>query len=85
MNLARVSATGQVTIPYEIRRALNIKEGDKLLFLRRENGEIVMGNANTQALQEAQRAFEGVAEELGCPTEEEIQSWVDEIRYGKVA
>ena len=85
MNLARVSANGQVTIPFEIRRVLNIKEGDKLLFVRRENGEVVMGNANTQALQEAQQAFEGVAEELGYPTEEEIQSWVDEIRYGKVA
>jgi len=85
MNLSKVSADGQVRIPYDIRRALNIKEGDKILFFRRDNGEVVLGNANLEALLEAQRAFEGVAKELGCPSEEDIQSWVDEIRYGEVA
>ncbi|MDR1487091.1 MAG: AbrB/MazE/SpoVT family DNA-binding domain-containing protein, partial [Deltaproteobacteria bacterium] len=32
MNLARVSANGQITVPVEIRRALRLKEGDKVLF-----------------------------------------------------
>ena len=35
MNLAKVSANGQVTVPVEIRRRLQLKEGDKLLFIER--------------------------------------------------
>ena len=83
MNLARVSANGQITVPVEIRRLLKLKEGDKILFLPRENGEVVVGNAAALAIADAQKAFIGVAERLGNPTEEEIQFWVDEARYGK--
>ncbi|MCL2023511.1 MAG: AbrB/MazE/SpoVT family DNA-binding domain-containing protein [Oscillospiraceae bacterium] len=83
MNLARVSANGQITIPVEVRRLLNIKTGDKLLFRQREDGDIVVGNAAVVAIQEAQRAFAGVAEQLGNPSDDHIQSWVDEIRYKK--
>jgi hypothetical protein len=36
-----------------------------------------------QALSEAQRSFAGVAESIGSPTEDDIQSWVNEERYGK--
>ena len=83
MNLARVSANGQITVPVEIRRLLRIREGDKILFMQRENGEVVIGNASTTALIKAQEAMKGVAEELGNPSEEEIQSWVDGARYGE--
>ena len=34
MNLAKLSANGQITVPVEIRRALGLKEGDKVLFIR---------------------------------------------------
>jgi len=83
MNLAKISANGQITVPVEIRRALKLKEGDKVLFFRRENGDIAIGNASALAIREAQQAFSGVAEQLGNPSEEEIQSWVAEARYGK--
>ena len=83
MNLARVSANGQITVPVEIRRLLKLKEGDKILFLPKENGEVTVGNANALALADAQKAFSGAAEKLGNPTQEEIQSWVDDVRYGE--
>ncbi|MCL2107056.1 MAG: AbrB/MazE/SpoVT family DNA-binding domain-containing protein [Oscillospiraceae bacterium] len=83
MNLAKISANGQITVPREIRKLLDLKEGDKILFMKRENGEIIIGNAALYAIQEAQKAFEGVAEALGNPSEDEIQSWVDEVRYGR--
>lgn len=35
------------------------------------------------ASQEAQKAFAGLAEELRNPTEDEVLSWVYEVRYGK--
>jgi antitoxin PrlF len=39
MALARVTTKGQVTIPAEVRKALNIGEGDDLLFEVVEAGE----------------------------------------------
>ena len=30
MNLAKISANGQITVPIEIRRLLNLKSGDKI-------------------------------------------------------
>ncbi len=33
MELARVMAKGQVTIPINVRKKLNLKEGDKLIFI----------------------------------------------------
>ena len=58
---------------------LGIREGDKILFV--ENGEkVVMMNASTNALLKAQKAFEGVAEELGIKNEQDVVELVKEIR-----
>lgn len=83
MNLAKVSANGQVTVPIEIRRRLRLKEGDKILFIERENGEIVINNASASAIIKAQKAFEGIAEKTGIQDEEHVQALIDEVRYGK--
>lgn len=40
MAMARVTAKGQVTIPVEVRKSLDIKEGDDLLFEVGEAGEV---------------------------------------------
>jgi len=81
MNLAKLSANGQVTVPVEIRRKLGLKEGDKLLFIER-NGEIILNNASATALVRAQEAFAGAAKDFGVSDEEEVQNLVDEVRYG---
>ena len=83
MNLAKISANGQVTIPIEIRRKLLLKEGDKILFIERENGEIVIDNASATAIIKAQKAFKGVAESTDIKDEDEVQKLVDMVRYGK--
>jgi len=83
MNLAKVSANGQVTVPIEIRRKLKLKEGDKILFIERENGEIVIDNASATAILKAQKAFAGVAEKAGIQDEDQVQILIDEVRYGK--
>ncbi len=46
MNLAKVSANGQITVPVEIRRLLSLSSGDKILFLRNREGEVVLSNAS---------------------------------------
>lgn len=81
MELAKISSNGQITLPVAIRRRLNLKSGDKVLFFERGNGDIVVGNASVSAIRQAQTAFTGVAAELGNPSEEDVQAWVDEVRY----
>jgi AbrB family looped-hinge helix DNA binding protein len=83
VNLAKVSANGQITVPIEIRRRLKLKEGDKILFIERENGEIVINNASATAILKSQKAFEGVAEKADIQDEDQVQALVDEVRYGK--
>lgn len=83
MNLAKISANGQITVPAEIRRLLGLKSGDKIMFFQKTNGEVVINNASAQAIYKAQKAFEGVAEQMGVYNEDDVQALVDEVRYGK--
>lgn len=83
MNLAKISANGQITVPVEIRRLLGLKSGDKILFFQKQDGEIVVSNASAKAIRKAQAAFTGAAEEMGVYSEDDIQALVDEVRYGK--
>ena len=80
MNLARLSANGQVTVPIEIRKKLDLKEGDKVLFFERSNGEVLINNASATAIINAQKAFEGTASDFGVNSEEDVQQLVNETR-----
>lgn len=83
MNLAKISANGQITVPVEIRRLLGLKSGDKILFLQNQDGEIVVSNASSKAIRKAQNAFFGAAEAINIQHEDDIQALVNEMRYEK--
>ena len=83
MNLAKISQNGQITVPIEIRRALKLKEGDKILFLQRENGEVVVENASEAAIRKAQKVFEGAAADFGFYSEDDVLAEVMRMRYGE--
>jgi AbrB family looped-hinge helix DNA binding protein len=92
MNLAKVSANGQVTVPVEIRRKLDLKEGDKILFFERSNGEVVINNASrgepsfanaNSVIINAQKAFSGTTKDFGVNSEDDVQRLIDEVRYSK--
>ena len=82
MNLAKLSANGQITVPIEIRRSLDLKAGDKILFFQNESGDYVLRNASLSAIRKAQEAFDGTAGMLGVSDEDDVQALVDEVRYG---
>lgn len=82
MNITTLSPDGQITVPLEIRRLLDLRTGDKVLFLQKQDGDIVISNASAQAIQKAQAAFSGAAEEMGITDEENVQALVNEVRYG---
>jgi len=54
MNLAKMSTNGQITIPVEIRRALNVTAEDKIVFMQNEIGEIVIQKLNVASIRKSQ-------------------------------
>jgi AbrB family looped-hinge helix DNA binding protein len=79
MELAKVTSKGQITIPKDIREKLNIKTGDKVIFIE-EGNKIVFANSSVVALKEIQKEFEGKATELGIESDEAIVDFVGDIR-----
>lgn len=79
MELAKITTKGQITIPIQIRRKLNLKDGDKVIFME-QNGKIIVENSTRVALMEAQEAFNGEAERLGLKTEQDVVDMIKKIR-----
>jgi len=79
MDVARISVKGQVTIPIGVRRQLGLREGDKVIFMEKDNN-IVLLNPNRLAWQELQKTFEGAAEEAGFRDEQDVVNYCKEIR-----
>ena len=82
MELAKITSKGQITIPIAIRKHLGVKEGDKIMFIQ-EGDKVVMMNASINALLTAQKEFQGIADELGIYTEQDVVDMVKEIRSKK--
>ncbi|MHB1454221.1 MAG: AbrB/MazE/SpoVT family DNA-binding domain-containing protein [Saccharofermentanales bacterium] len=79
MEVARITTKGQITIPIEIRRKLNLKEGDKIIFLE-QDGRIYFEHAALLAFTRIQEAMAGEAKEAGYDSPEEMNELVKEIR-----
>jgi antitoxin PrlF len=79
MELAKITAKGQITIPVDIRRKLGVKEGDKVLFVE-EAGKVYILNSSLEALREAQASFTGEAERAGLKNEDDVVDMVKKFR-----
>jgi len=79
MELSRVSSKGQITIPIEIRKKLNLKEGDKVLFVE-EDGNIFVLNASLIALKEIQQNMKDEGDKQDFNSEEDVNQYIEKIR-----
>ena len=79
MELARVSSKGQITIPIEIRKKLNLKEGDKVLFVEK-GGNVFILNASVIALKEMQDNMKDESVKKGLSSEKEVNEYIEKIR-----
>lgn len=82
MELARITSKGQITIPKEIRDRLNLKEGDKVIFIE-EGDRIIFTTSSMVALREIQEGMKGEAEKQGIASEEDVNEMVKGIRREK--
>ena len=76
---AKVMSKGQITLPKDIREALQLSSGDRVTLVY-ENGQVVMMNSAVYAMQMLNRGMTGEAEKAGLRTEEDINSLISEIR-----
>jgi len=79
MELAKITAKGQITLPIAMRRKLNLKEGAKVAFIESRDGYTVV-NPLMLAIENVQRAFAGEAERLSLQSEDDVVALVKEVR-----
>ena len=79
MELAKVTTKGQITIPKAVRDSLRIKEGSKIIFIKKGN-DFIIRNSAMVSLEKIQEAFDGEADRLGLKNEEDVAKMVKEFR-----
>ncbi len=79
MEIAKVTSKGQITIPVEIRKKLNLKNGDKVVFVE-DQDKIFILNAAKAAFINLQKSFAGEAKRVGIYSEEDVVNIVAEVR-----
>lgn len=79
MELAKITSKGQITLPISIRRALRLKDGDKVAFIEK-NGQYMLVNPVLLAIREVREAYDGEAEKLGLEDVNDVVDMVKEIR-----
>ena len=82
MELAKITTKGQITLPIAIRRELKLKDGDKVAFIEK-NGEYIIVNPVSLAVDKARKEFEGEATRLGLKDEEDVAKMIKQIRKEK--
>jgi len=80
MDVARITMLGQITIPIEIRKKLNLKDGDKVAFYEEGNGRFFFENTALQSFNRIQDEMRDTAKDAGFNTEKELQDFAREVR-----
>jgi len=82
MELAKVTSKGQITIPLTIRNLLGLKTGDKVFF-EESRGKVYITNASQITLSNVQDQMQGEAEKAGFQIEEDVITYIKELREAR--
>ncbi len=80
IEIATMTTKGQITLPKEIRKALNLKAGDKIAFVTDECGQMVIANAKLITYEMLTSKFEGIADRLNLKTDDDVVDMIKAIR-----
>lgn len=79
MEISKITSKGQITVPVEIRKKLNLRTGDKVVFIE-DGDKIIFANSSMVALRNFQQAMKGEAEKRGLYTEDDVNNLVKSVR-----
>jgi len=79
---AKVMAKGQITLPKDIRKALGVDTGDKVMLIMRDN-QVIMMNSAIYALKMFQEFMAGEAEKAGLYSDDDVVKMIMEMRAEK--
>jgi AbrB family looped-hinge helix DNA binding protein len=82
MERAKITSKGQITIPHEIREKMDLKKGDKIIFIE-ENGKYYFQNSNELTLINFQKNMKGAAKEAGFNDPDDIEKYIKQLRKNK--
>jgi len=78
---AKLMAKGQMTLPKDIRAALGVRTGDRVILIQQEN-QVILMNSAVYAMRMLQQSLQGEASRAGLKSEEDVQALVAEMRAG---
>lgn len=81
--LTKITTRGQIVIPFEIRKKLGLKNGDKLIFIE-ENERIIMEKDVRPDPENARNALTGEAKQVSLKAGNEAFGTVKELRSGSL-
>lgn len=80
LSAAKITSKGQITLSSDVRTALGVGVGDRVLFVQMDDGSIRLTNSSLSALSNVQAAFEGAANEAGLTSIEDVVRLVKSVR-----
>ena len=80
---AKVMAKGQVTIPKDVRKTLDVSNGDRISFIV-EGNTVRIVNSAVYAMQVLQQEMAGEAQKAGLVNDDDIVNLVAEMRKEEV-
>jgi bifunctional DNA-binding transcriptional regulator/antitoxin component of YhaV-PrlF toxin-antitoxin module len=79
LELARLTAGGQTTIPRETRANLDMRKGDRATFAT-DGKRVLVSDKTMIALRSLQELFRGEAKRQGLETHEDVVKMMKELR-----
>ena len=76
---AKVLPKGQITIPKDVRKALGVETGDRVMLVG-DGERIIMMNPATYAVQWLGEQMVGKAEEAGFASEDVVADYITQMR-----
>jgi AbrB family looped-hinge helix DNA binding protein len=76
---AKVLPKGQITIPKDVRAALGIDTGDRVMLVS-DGDRIVMMNPATYAVEWLGKQMAGRAEQAGFASEDDVAAYITDMR-----
>ncbi|RUQ25844.1 AbrB/MazE/SpoVT family DNA-binding domain-containing protein [Peribacillus cavernae] len=76
---ARLTSKGQITIPKSVRQALDLNEGDRVIFVEEEDGKMVVKKGALVVFDEFANSISQDAKEKGI-TEKELLDDLKQVR-----